>query len=264
MQQHNGSQPPSSPAKNRRKNPDYCGKTFLRNVLYVFNLVFFFSGAAFLAVGLYILLSRHSFVSLLGGAMFPVTTYLIVATGVLIIVIGCVGCFGACQENRCLLFTYASFLLVIFLLEAVAGVLAYMYNGVISEELTRNLNETMMEKYNFDVKVTKAIDDMQQEFFCCGSNSFEDWKYSKWLKENKDEQHKTPDSCCKSEDQLCAIRDHPSNINYLGCSRRLEQVTKESLILIGGIALGFCFIQVFGIIFSCCLIRKIKEAKYRY
>lgn len=49
-----------------------------------------------------------------------------------------------------------------------------------------------------------------------------------------------------------------------GCSRRLEQVTKESLILIGGIALGFCFIQIFGIIFSCCLIRKIKEAKYRY
>lgn len=32
-----------SPAKNRRKNPDYCGKTFLRNVLYVFNLVFFVS-----------------------------------------------------------------------------------------------------------------------------------------------------------------------------------------------------------------------------
>jgi hypothetical protein len=67
--------------------------------------MFQFSGAAFLAVGLYIMLSRHSFVSLLGGTMFPVTTYLIVATGVLIIVIGCVGCFGACQENRCLLFT---------------------------------------------------------------------------------------------------------------------------------------------------------------
>jgi len=32
-----------SPTKNRRKNPDYCGKTFLRNVLYVFNVVFLVS-----------------------------------------------------------------------------------------------------------------------------------------------------------------------------------------------------------------------------
>jgi len=30
------------------------------------------------------------------------------------------------------IFQYASFLLLIFLLEAVAGVLAYMYNGVVS------------------------------------------------------------------------------------------------------------------------------------
>jgi len=37
----NGSQVAGSPAKNRRKNPDYCGKTFLRNVLYVFNFIFF-------------------------------------------------------------------------------------------------------------------------------------------------------------------------------------------------------------------------------
>lgn len=196
--------------------------------------------------------------------MFPVTTYLLVATGALIIVIGILGCLGACQENRCLLFTYAFFLLLIFLLEAVAGVLAYMYNGVIHDELTRNLNETMMTKYKFDTGLTKAIDEMQQEFWCCGSNSFEDWKHSDWLKNSKQETRKVPDSCCKSMSEMCAVRDHPSNINDLGCSTRLEQVTKESLILIGGIALGFCFIQLFGIIFSCCLIRKIKEAKYRY
>lgn len=258
----NGSQVSGSPTKNRRQSPDYCGKTFLRNVLYVFNMIFFLSGITFVAVGMYIILMRHTFVSLLGGTMFPVTTYLLLATGGLVIVIGCAGCFGACQENRCLLFTYAFFLLLIFLLEAVAGVLAYMYNGVIHEELTRNINDTMMQKYKFDTTITRAIDDMQMEFKCCGSNSFEDWKHSKWLQGN--DTHKTPDSCCKSPSNSCAVRDHPSNINYIGCSKRLEQITKESLILIGGIALGFCFIQVFGIIFSCCLIRKIKEAQYRY
>ena len=33
----------------------------------------------------------------------------------------------------------------------------------IREELTRNLNKTMMENYNFDSKITMAVDEMQIE-----------------------------------------------------------------------------------------------------
>ncbi|XP_069133156.1 CD151 antigen-like [Argopecten irradians] len=52
---------------------------------------------------------------------------------------------------------------------------------------------------------------------------------------------------------------HPSNIQYDSCSRRLEEYTKSNLVFIGGIGLGLCCIQIFGIIFSCCLVRKIKD-----
>lgn len=246
----------------RKQSVDYCSKFFLRSVLYVFNFVFWCSGAVFLGVGLYILLNNHNFISLLGSTMFPLTTYLLIAIGGLVILIGCLGCFGACAENKCCLFTFALFLLLIFLLEAITGVLAYMYNGAIREELTRNLNQTMMDNYKFDSTISSAIDDMQIEFKCCGAESFEDWKYCRWFKSNGTGGRKTPDSCCKSPSDLCALRDHPSNIDYIGCSRRLEQFVKESTILIGGIALGLCGIQLFGIIFSCCLMRKIKEDKY--
>ena len=51
------------------------------------------------------------------------------------------------------------------------------------------------------------------QFKCCGAQSFEDWKYSKWLKGN--DTRKTPDSCCKSPSEECAKRDHPSNIDYV-------------------------------------------------
>lgn len=252
----------NSSSNARKSNVNYCSKYFLRSVLYVFNFVFWCSGLTFIGVGVYILINNHSYISLLGSTMFPLTTYLLLATGGLVVIIGCLGCFGACAENKCCLFTYALFLLLIFLLEAITGVLAYMYDGVIREELTRNLNNTMMENYNFDSKITMAVDEMQIDFKCCGAESFEDWKYCKWLKTSTNETRKTPDSCCKSPSSFCALRDHPSNIDYIGCSRRLEQVTKESVILIGGIALGLCGIQLFGIIFACCLIRKIKEEKY--
>ncbi|KAK3593918.1 hypothetical protein CHS0354_011521 [Potamilus streckersoni] len=251
---------PNQGRKSRSK--DYCGKYFLRNVLFVFNIIFFLTGLSLLGVGLYIRLNRHTFVSLLGSTTYPVSTYLLLATGAVIILTGVLGCFGACKYIRCCLFTFAFLLLLIFLLEAVAGVLAYMYDGVVKEELTRNLNKTMMDNYMYDIAITQAVDEMQQQFQCCGTRDFQDWRYSKW-KKNENDTRVTPDSCCKTPSLMCALSDSPNNIYYLGCSIQLEYYTKHSLILIGGIGLGLCCVQVFGIIFSCCLIRKIKESKRR-
>ena len=47
--------------------------------------------------------------------MFPLTTYLLLAIGGLVILIGCLGCIGACQENKCCLFTVSIFLLQVVL-----------------------------------------------------------------------------------------------------------------------------------------------------
>jgi hypothetical protein len=43
---------------------------------------------------------------------------------------------------------------------------------------------------------------------------FEDWRFSRWLKENPDLKNLVPDSCCISMTQNCGVRDHPSNIYY--------------------------------------------------
>ena len=62
---------------------------------------------------------------------------------------------------------------------------------------------------------------MPFQFKCCGAESFEDWKYCKWLKTTNDTR-KTPDSCCKSPSSFCAIRDHPSNIDYIVSSTMIS------------------------------------------
>ncbi|OWF54198.1 CD151 antigen-like [Mizuhopecten yessoensis] len=247
----------------KRKHNDLCGKNFLRFVIYVFTFLFLLSGVAFLATGLYIKLEKFTYVNLLGSSTFPIATFLLIATGAFILLSGILGCTGACVENRCCLVMYAVFLLLIFLIEAISGVLAYMYDGTIREELTRNLNKSMMEKYSFDPVFTKSVDDMQIEFKCCGAATFEDWKYSRWLKADNETLNNTPESCCKTVGVNCAISTHPSNIQYDSCSLRLEQYTKSNLVLIGGIGLGLCCIQIFGIIFSCCLVRKIKDDMMR-
>ncbi|CAC5395066.1 CD151 [Mytilus coruscus] len=250
---------------NRRKQ-DTCGKNFLKVVLYVFNFFFWLTGIAFLALGIYIKFQKHTYISLLGSSTFPLSTYLLLGTGAFIILSGIIGCTGTCIENRCFMVMYALFLLIIFLTEAISGVLAYMYEGTIKEELSRNLNSTMMNNYHYDTVITKAIDDMQKEFECCGATGFENWERSKWIQEMITEdpsvKDRVPDSCCLSVSTDCAkFGNGPSNINPEGCTEALEKNTKDSLILIGGIGLGLCCIQLLGIIFSCCLVRKFRGRK---
>ncbi|ROL42260.1 CD151 antigen [Anabarilius grahami] len=73
----------------------------------------------------------------------------------------------------------------------------------------------MVQKYHQPEQehVTKAVDKLQQEFKCCGSNSSSDWAESVWVRSGVANQRKVPDSCCKSPViKLCGQRDHPSNI----------------------------------------------------
>lgn len=98
------------------------------------------------------------------------------------------------------------------------------------------------------------------QYKCCGAERFEDWKYSIWSKTN-DTHHKirsnvdrvVPDSCCISYSEMCGRSDHPSNIPYTGCIYRFIDDIRDHLNILGAIGFGFCFIQLFGLILSCCL-----------
>ena len=52
---------------------------------------------------------------------------------------------------------------MIFLLEAIAGILAYMFEAAVHDDLVRTLNRTMLEHYMIDKEKTYAIDHMQQK-----------------------------------------------------------------------------------------------------
>lgn len=240
-----------------------CSCLFLKYVLFIFNFFFWISGIVLLAIGIWLVREKHHYIALLESGTFPVATYLLLASGGMIIVVGLIGCCGAAKDIRFLLLLYTLFLLLIFLLEALAGVLAYMYKGAIHEEIKRNLNSTMLENYEFDIEKTKAIDDMHTTFHCCGADSYKDWKYSRWLREDVKTHNKAPDSCCKTPSYQCAARDHPSNIYYDGCAKKLEEFFRENLVIIGSIGFGLCCLQIFGILLACCLMQHIKKTKPR-
>ncbi|XP_055900081.1 CD151 antigen-like [Biomphalaria glabrata] len=247
---------------NRRDDTGCCSRIFLKSIMIVFNIFYWLSGVAFLLIGLGSFFLRHHFVSLLDSPLFPITTYLFIGTGGLIVVMGAVGCVGTVKEFRCCLLFYAFVLMAVFLLETCVGVLAYMYESAIHEELSRNLNKTMNERYShFENDVTKAVDFMQSTFECCGATSRNDWRYSKWMETRpQNDTRLVPDSCClKSSNMTCDFTAQMTNVFTEGCVEHLEKFIRFHLILIGGVGLGLSILQLFGIVFSCCLAHKIKE-----
>ncbi|XP_017321927.1 CD151 antigen [Ictalurus punctatus] len=242
---------------------DRCGTVCLKYLLFAFNFLFWLAGGAVMAVGLWTLLKKSDYISLLSSRIYAISAYILCLAGVIVMVTGFLGCCATFKEKRQLLRVYFVLLLCIFLLEVVAGVLAYIYYQQLSHELTSNLNNTMVNKYKQPEQdhITEAVDKLQQEFKCCGSHNSSDWTANIWVNTTE---RKVPDSCCKTPKELCGKRDHPSNIYRVegGCITKLENFIMDHLKLIGAVGVGVACVQIVGMIFTCCLYRSLKAEPY--
>ncbi|CAL8071750.1 unnamed protein product [Orchesella dallaii] len=245
------------------KSEGWCSKSLLRNYLYIFNFFFLCGAIAVLLVAVWSVLAEHGFISLLSDVSYPWTSYLLLAAGALGLIAAVFGCCGIAKSDRCYLFVYILLLLLIFLLEVMAGSLAFIYREQAYQELETRLNVTFIENYGKepvdDAPKTRAIDEMQREFHCCGANSYEDWMQSRWLLDGLAGTNKVPDSCCKTEGTGCGVRDHPSNIYYTGCIHMLSDTVRNHLGYLTISGLGLCILQIIGVIFSTCLYIKLKQ-----
>ncbi|KAM9845972.1 tetraspanin-11 isoform 2-T2 [Aulostomus maculatus] len=238
----------------------------LKYLLFVFNFLFWVGGAAVLGVGIWTVVEKIEYLSLLASVTFAVSAYILIVAGGLVVVTGFLGCFAIIREQRSCLSTYFFGLLFIFLIELVAGVLAYVYYLRLSEELKQHLNQTMTENYAQPGQkaITTAVDNLQQEFKCCGSNNFQDWKMSAYILSEDAENRIVPDSCCKTITDHCGRKDHPSNIYKVegGCINKLEQFLADHLLVVGAVGIGVACLQICGMMFTCCLYRRIKMEPY--
>uniref|UniRef100_A0A096LTV4 Tetraspanin n=1 Tax=Poecilia formosa TaxID=48698 RepID=A0A096LTV4_POEFO len=237
------------------------GAICLKYLLFLFNFLFWVGGAAVLGVGVWTLVEKSDYLSLLASSTFAVSAYILILAGGLVVVTGFLGCCAVIREQRSCLSTYFFFLLLIFLIELVAGVLAYVYYQRLSDELKEHLNQTMTENYAQPGKetITSAVDRLQQDFKCCGSNNSQDWTLSVYIRSERSGGRVVPDSCCKTITADCGRRDHPSNIYKVegGCITKLEQFLADHLLVIGAVGIGVACLQRSGILLSATLLSKI-------
>ncbi|XP_077569750.1 CD151 antigen-like [Stigmatopora nigra] len=250
----------------QEEKKETCGTICLKYLLITFNFLFWLAGGVVMAVGVWTLVEKSDYISLLPSMTYAASAYILVLAGAIVMVTGVLGCCATFKEQRSLLRVYFVLLLCIFLLEILAGVLAYIYYRQLNEELKENLRETMIQKYEQKTHehVTSAVDKLQQEFKCCGSNNSSDWEESVWIRSDDGNGRVVPDSCCKTPSEKCGRGGHPSNIYKVegGCISKLEKFIQDHLKIIGAVGIGIACVQIIGMVFTCCLYRRLKSEPY--
>merc|ERR1719419_1771799 len=131
------------------------------------------------------------------------SAYIIVISSCIILFLSMFGCFAAFKEVKCLLLTYFVFMLLLFIILLVGGILAYIFREQVSNTIQAEMIHDI-RNYNPadpDNRITKAWDETQKQLSCCGlmteqvSLSWEMWRYNKFLNPTS-EFSVVPSSCC--------------------------------------------------------------------
>lgn len=221
--------------------------TCIKYLMFAFNFLFWLLGCAILGVGIWILVDEN-FDKYVDGAdefkMLHTGAYILIAVGVIIMVIGFLGCCGAIKESQCMLGLFFAFLFLIFAILLGAGIWAIVAKDSMQEMVNSVLLRESKRCCDLgDDGRTRArnfMDLVQRKFECCGATGIIDYGIST--------------AGCLTEKYVPCDGVHTTT----GCTQKLFDFFANSLLIIAGVAIGIAVILILGMIFSmvlCCAIR---------
>lgn len=219
--------------------------------MFIFNFIFWVCGCIILGVSIWLRVSKSAREEFnIDDKLFS-GVYLLIAVGSIIMVLGFLGCCGAMKESQCMLLLFFIGLLLILLLQVVAGILGAVYES----EVESAINSTIQEKLNY-LKTNETFQiwfrEFEKENKCCGLvNREKDWVPNAKVK----------DGCeCLPED--VGTSDCPSggkNKYIKSCKTVIIDFLKNNMIIIMGIAFGLAFVEILGLVFSMSLYCQIQR-----
>ena len=238
-----------------------CGHKCLKYMLFAFNFLFWVLGIVVLGVGIYSRIKAGNYDTLLGEGGVASAANILIAAGVFVSLIGFVGCCGALKENKVMLIIYFILVLLIFVLEIAAGVLAYTKKDLMEKHLKENLIQVVEKNYGkanpdeAQKAMNLAIDWFQQEVKCCGATGPAEWlknpKYKNGTKEI------APKSCCITKADECNNKGAVPGVFATGCIDAGKKFVKDHMWQVGGVGVGIAIIQLLVMIAAILLCRAI-------
>ncbi|XP_034529884.1 tetraspanin-1 isoform X2 [Notolabrus celidotus] len=205
-------------------------------------------------MGIWVSVDGGSFLRLLGpfsgqGMQFVNVGFFCIAIGGVLVLLGLLGCCGAQKESKCLLLTFFSIILVIFIAEVAAAVVALAYSSFAEGILRAWATPALKTEYGSEPVVTKMWNTTMEEVKCCGFTNYTDFLGSKFEKENGGS---LPPSCCTTNNSSCNSTEAERSA-VKGCFENILQILKEHANIVGGIAAGIGVVEIAAMIVSMYL-----------
>ncbi|KAJ7365787.1 Tetraspanin-3 [Desmophyllum pertusum] len=216
-------------------------------LLFVFNFIYLGVSAAVIAVAVWLIKKYGDITKITTDEYTLVPGGILVGVGILIFITALVGCCGTCLDNKCCISTFFVLLLIVLALLIAAGVMGYVYQDKARGFINDGFVDAIKHYDDKDSSLDKAIDDLQKDSKCCGSNSPTDWMTSPYFVKHP---LQYPKSCCAGDLPVCS-----PGISYKeGCLGKLTDEVKDNLSYVMGTAIGLAALQLLGMIGVCYLV----------
>ncbi|XP_073944380.1 CD63 antigen-like isoform X2 [Choristoneura fumiferana] len=224
-----------------------CGTSFVKYVLFFFNLLFALVGIAMVAIGVAVVLKWKNMSEFTAG--MNIAPWLFIVIGSVVFIISFFGCCGAIRESHCMVVTYAIFLIVIIIVEVALAVCLFVYADSIKHGLKESLNKTFDNSRSLN---PNPFHEIERQFSCCGKTGPGNYGLI--------EAATLPAECCAVGAPLCTL----ANAYQTGCTDILLEYYDKSHKVIGGVAIGVACVEVVGALFALCLANSIRNMDRRY
>lgn len=220
-----------------------CVSGLVNTIVFIFNFLCALVGLVLIIVGSIFYAAIEEYHELTQNNL-KVAPVLVIAVGVIVFIISFLGCCGVTQRSRCMLFSYATILLILFIIQIVAGIYGYVQvennGGDLKKEIDKAVKETF-EHYD-ETGSKQLFDTVQLQLGCCGVDGPADYPIS-----HRD----IPASCCGNSDdkESCST----SSAYSTGCSSKLYSFIKDSVKLVANVAFGIAAVELIGALFAIYL-----------
>ncbi|XP_020290327.1 CD63 antigen-like [Pseudomyrmex gracilis] len=226
----------------------------VKYLIFILNFLFVITGIILVSVGAIFHEMYNEYQHFLDNSFLSVSN-LLIAVGSIIFFIAFFGCCGAVRENYCMITTFCTLLIAIFVLEIIGGTMGYVMRSKVETIVEDKMLDTM-KQYNNSQEIKVIWDNIQRKFDCCGMNNPSDWINSTV------QLHGLPMSCC--EEVIGAVGTvsctvSSPNLHKDGCADMFVNFAKTHAAKLAGVGMGLGVIQLLGILLSSYLAKSIRN-----
>ena len=110
-----------------KRQSEGCSLSCIKFSLYCYNILLLMFGLSCLSIGLWTIIDRGQFLSLLTTSVYHVTGAVIIIAGAIIVTITILGCCGMSRESNKMINIYGCMLAITVLIQLTIGATAYFY-----------------------------------------------------------------------------------------------------------------------------------------